>query len=135
MNESIDEAVNAANEALFHLVKADDILSHAQNWGMVDIFAGGFVTTMIKRSKMKDASKEIELAKDAMNQLSDDLRDFQGSSRLDVDMGDFLGFADYFFDSFAVDLFAQSRINDTRKQVKDAIEEVQGILDGLEEME
>ncbi|MCH3961551.1 MAG: hypothetical protein LKF53_08225 [Solobacterium sp.] len=135
MEAGLNEAVNTANDALFHLQKADEILGHAENWGFVDLFAGGMIATMIKRSKMSDAKKEIEQAKRSMQRLSGYLQDFRGMPNMTVDMNGFLGFADYFFDGVVADWFVQTKINDARRQVKDAISEVQGILDGLEEMQ
>jgi hypothetical protein len=135
MEAGLNEAVNTANDALFHLQKADEILGHAENWGFVDLFAGGMITTMIKRSKMSDAKNEIEQAKRSMHRLSGYLQDFRGMPNMTVDMNGFLGFADYFFDGVVADWFVQTKINDARRQVKDAISEVQGILDGLEEMQ
>jgi hypothetical protein len=133
MNQEIDEAVNTANDALYHLQKADEILNSAQNWGFVDLLGGGLVTTMIKRSKMSDAKVEIEQAKTAIRQLSRYLIDVRRMPAVELQMNDFLGFADYFFDGIVADWFTQSRIGDARSQVKEAMMEVQGILDGLEE--
>ena len=135
MEADLNEAVNTANDALFHLQKADEILGHAENWGFVDLFAGGMITTMIKRSKMSDAKREIEQAKRLVQRLSGYLQDFRNMPNMTVDMNGFLGFADYFFDGVVADWFVQTKINDARRQVKDAISEVQGILDGLEEMQ
>ena len=131
--QNVAAAINTANDALFHLNNADEMLSHAQNWGIVDLIGGGMISTFIKRSKMGDAQKEIESAKRSLRQLEMELRDLRGMPDIDLEMNDFLGFADYFFDGLIADWFAQSRINDAKKQVKDAITEVQGILDGLEE--
>jgi hypothetical protein len=131
--QNVAAAINTANDALFHLNNADEMLSHAQNWGIVDLIGGGMISTFIKRSKMGDAQKEIESAKRSLRQLEMELRDLRGMPDIDLEMNDFLGFADYFFDGLIADWFAQSRINDAKKQVKDAIAEVQGILDGLEE--
>jgi uncharacterized protein (DUF2164 family) len=132
--QEIEEAVNTANDALYHLNTADEMMSHAQNWGIVDMLGGGMISTFIKRSKMSDAQKEIEQAKMLLAQLSVYLRDFRNMPEVNIEMNDFLGFADYFFDGLVADWFAQSKINDARAQIKNAIAEVQGILDGLEDM-
>lgn len=135
MTQEVYEAVNAANDALFHLTQADEMLRHAENWGVIDLIGGGLFSTMIKRSNMADAKLQIEQAKMAMDRLAGYLRQFRRMPYLNIEMDDFLGFADYFFDGIVTDWFAQSRINDAQIQVKNAIAEVQGILDGLEEIE
>ena len=48
-----------------------------------------------------------------------------------IQTGDFLTFADYFFDGFVADMLVQSKINDARRQVEDAIEKVNYILGQL----
>ena len=48
-----------------------------------------------------------------------------------IQTGDFLSFADYFFDGFVADMLVQSKINDARRQVEDAIEKVNYILGQL----
>jgi hypothetical protein len=133
-SEEINEAVNTANDALYHLSKADEILGHAGNWGLVDMFGGGMLSTFIKRSKMSDAQSEITQAKTAINRLEDNLRDIRNTGNIELKMNDFLGFADYFFDGILADWLVQSRINDARSQIRNAMIEVQGILDGLEDI-
>lgn len=133
MSQELDEAINDANEALYHLTKADDMLGHAQNWGFVDLIGGGLISTMVKRSHMSDAKNEIEQAKRLMTKLVGDLRDMNSLQNINIEMDDFVGFADYFFDGIIADWFVQSKIDDARNQVKNAIAEVQDILDGLED--
>jgi hypothetical protein len=50
---------------------------------------------------------------------------------LDVGLDDLLSAADYIFDNFFTDMMSQSRINTARRQVQDAIAQVEGILDAL----
>ena len=46
------EAINAGNRALNSLRTARENLNSAKNWGLADMFGGGFFTTMLKHSKM-----------------------------------------------------------------------------------
>jgi len=39
--QNVAAAINTANDALYHLNNADEMLSHAQNWGIVDLIGGG----------------------------------------------------------------------------------------------
>ena len=131
--KEVDEAINVANEALYHLEQAKEMLDSAGNWGIVDLLGGGMLTTFLKRSKMSDANKELSKAKDALQRLAKELRDVRGFPEMRIDMGDFLGMADYFFDGAVADWLTQSKISDAKRQVNDAISEVEGILDGLED--
>ena len=66
MNESqrieIEEAIAAADEALYHLNIAKKNLKSAGNWGLYDMFGGGVISGLIKHGKMESAEEEIELA-------------------------------------------------------------------------
>ena len=46
------EAIEAGQRALSSLRTAEENLNSAKNWGLVDMFGGGFFSTMLKHSKM-----------------------------------------------------------------------------------
>ena len=50
---------------------------------------------------------------------------------LNINTGDFLSFADYFFDGFVVDWMVQDRINNARHQVEEAIRRTEYIINQL----
>ena len=52
------EAIDAGNRALRSLRTARENLNSAKNWGLVDMFGGGFFSTMLKHSKM-DRQRKI----------------------------------------------------------------------------
>lgn len=56
------------------------------------------------------------------------MNDVNIACHLDIETGDFLSFADWFFDGFVVDWMVQDRINQASWQVSDAIYRVEGIL-------
>ena len=45
------EAIEAGRRALNSLRTAKENLNSAKNWGLVDMFGGGFFTTLLKHSK------------------------------------------------------------------------------------
>lgn len=49
------EAIDAGNKALESLRTAKENLDSAHNWGLFDMFAGGLISSLAKRSKMKQA--------------------------------------------------------------------------------
>lgn len=129
---NVSNAVNMANEALYHLQNAQEELDKAGKWGIVDILGGGLMTTALKRSKMNHAQSEIEQAKRLMNRISCELRGNGRFMRLNFKPDGFLAFADYFFDSPVTDWLAQSEINDAKRQVNEAIDQLEDLLDWLE---
>ena len=105
------EAIDAGRKAISSLETARDNLNSAKNWGLVDMFGGGFFTTMIKHSKIDQAKENMEQAKYDLRNFSRELRDVNMACDLNFDIGDFLTFADYFFDGFFVDWMVQDRIS------------------------
>lgn len=127
----VNEALYAGREALDCLNEAKSLLSSAGNWGILDILGGGFLTTMIKRSKMKDADAVMQQARIALRRFQKELMDVETIPDFHIETGDFLSFADYFFDGFLADMFVQSRINDAKRQVDNAIRKVEYIMNQL----
>lgn len=128
------EAINAGNRALNSLRTARENLNSAKNWGLADMFGGGFFTTMLKHSKMDQAKQNMEQAKYDFRNFSKELDDVNMACNLNIDIGDFLSFADYFFDGFVVDWMVQDRINTARRQVDEAIRRTEYIVNQLQRM-
>ena len=123
----IEEAIRAADTALMHLEEAQDCLRSAGNWGVMDMLGSGFVATLVKRGKMGNAQEALERAKDAMRGFAHELRDVNEVASLHIELNDFLGFADYFFDGVIADWMTQSRIGKAKEQVASAIAQVQDV--------
>ena len=121
----IKEAISAADDALVHLYSARKCLNSAGNWGLLDIFGGGFISGLIKHSKMSDAEREIENARYSLQRFSKELRDVSGYSSIHID--EFLTFADFVFDGLFTDVWVQSKINKAKQQCDDAIIQVDNI--------
>lgn len=122
------EAIDAGNHALYSLRAAQDQLNSAKNWGIVDLLGGGLITSLVKRSKMDDAQRNMEQAKRDLQTFSKELRDVSQYISLDFNNEVFLRFADYFFDGVVADWLVQDRINNARQQVDEAIRRVEQIL-------
>ena len=126
----IQEAISAADDALYHLESARKYLGSAANWGLLDIFGGGMITGLVKHSKMGNAEREVQEAKYALQKFSKELRDVSGYSSIHIN--DFLTFADFVFDGFLADVLVQSKISEAKRQCDDAIRQVTAIRRELE---
>lgn len=126
------EAMEAGNRALHSLREAQTNLDSARNWGLWDMFGGGTITSLIKSSKMDRAKQNMEQAKYDLRSFSKELNDVSMVINLNIETGDFLSFADWFFDNFFVDWMVQDRINKARDQVRDAIWKVENVMRELE---
>lgn len=124
----INEAIQAGNQALRSLRQAKECLNSAGNWGILDLMGGGLISTFVKHSKMKDADDLIQQARSDLRYFSRELTDVDSVPEFHIETGDFLSFADYFFDGLIADWLVQSRINDAKRQVEHAIQRVEEIL-------
>ena len=131
LENDITEAIFAAEDALQHLYQAKKYLKKASNWGIFDIFAGGFITSMNKHNHIDNAQDEIQYAKVALENLSRELQDVDNYIKVDIEIDTFVKLTDYFLDNFISDLFVQSKITSASKQVDEAIYETENVLNVL----
>jgi len=127
-SKEIREAVFSGEKALVSLKDAKRYLDSARNWGVVDIFGGDLFSGLMKHSNIDKASQAMDRAKHDLRDFQQELHDVHDLPDMHIDMGDFMTFADYFFDGFIVDFMVQSKINEARQQVNNAISRVEGIL-------
>ena len=129
--KEIYEAIEAGERALNSLYAAQDKLKSARGWGMLDMFGGGFITDLMKHSKINDASRCMEDAKCHLKKFQKELKDVNLPLNIRMEVGGFLSFADFFFDGIVADYLVQSKIANAREQVDDAIIMVNNVLTTL----
>ena len=129
-----NEAIDAGERALSSLRAAREELRSAGNWGLLDLFGGGVISGLVKHSKMDNAQGYMEQAKRDLQGFSKELQDVNMTHNLNLNVSDFLTFADFFFDGLVADWLVQDRINETRDQVEDAIRQVEDIVRRLRTM-
>lgn len=125
------EAKLAGQQALDYLNRAADSLQSAGNWGIVDMLGGGLISTFVKHSKMNDAEELVQQARSALKRFQKELMDVENVEEFHIETGDFLTFADYFFDGIIADWLVQSRIKEARTQVENARQKVTYIMEQL----
>ncbi|GFN35770.1 hypothetical protein [Tepidimicrobium xylanilyticum] len=130
--KEVEEAIGAGKSLLYSLRQVDESLQSASNWGLWDVLAGGMIVTMAKHSKIDQAKSEISRVQTLLSKFYRELEDVDGHVNIDIDIGSFLTFADYFFDGLLVDLTLQSRINEAKEKVSDTISKVNSIVRRLE---
>ena len=128
------EAICAGERALNSLRDAEHYLGGARLWGIVDLFGGRGLSGIVKHVKIGEASRCLERAKADLRLFQKELRDVEAIQNLKIDIGGFLTFADFFFDGLITDWLVQSKIQNARKQVADAIGQVEWILGLLRNM-
>lgn len=130
--KELKEARLAGQEALDCLNRAADTLKSAGNWGIVDMLGGGLISTFVKHSRMNDAEALVQQARSALKRFQKELMDVENVEEFHIETGDFLAFADYFFDGIIADWLMQSRINEAKTQVENARQKVAYIMKQLQ---
>lgn len=131
MRQEILEAIQAGDRALASLRGAQKALESAKNWGLFDLFGGGMIATLIKRDRMEEAARLMERARGDLRRFETELHDVEIASELHIETGDFLAFADFFFDGAVADFLMQARIGETKEKVDEAIDRVTALLGAL----
>ena len=126
-SQEIHEAINAADDALIALRGAERSLASASGLGIWDMLGGGLISSFFKHSKIDQAQDEIDEACAALSRFKNELRDLRYIANFDLDVGGFLRFADYCFDDIFSDMMVQNKIHQGRRQVQQAIRQVEEI--------
>lgn len=127
-NTEIREAIEAGERALHSLREAKSNLGSARGWGLFDIIGGGAISGLVKHMKVEDARRSLERAKSDLDRFSEELSDVRDLQGLNIEIGDFLTFADFFFDGFIADMLVQSKIRRAQEEIDDAIFRVENVL-------
>ena len=127
----IREAIDAGERALRSLREAKSSLDSARSWGIVDIIGGRGLSGLIKHVRIGDAKSSLDRAKFDLERFSRELSNVRDIQGLNVEIGDFLTFADFFFGGFIADMMVQSRISKAQDQIDDAIDRVETLLGKL----
>lgn len=128
MRKEVKEAIAAGTRALGSLRNAQECLNSARNWGIADIVGGGLFSTLVKHSKMDDAAEYLEKARVDLKRFQKELRDVNVAIDLRMEINSFLSFADIVFDGLVADYLVQTKINEARGQVEEAIDRVESLL-------
>ena len=131
INQEIKEAMEAGEAALEHLKMAQSKLESAGDWGLFDIFGGGVLTSVVKKTKINEAKEHVEEAKIQIRRFEKELKDIDDSMELNIEIDKFMLFADVFFDSAVIDVVVQSRIKELKKQVSEAIDRIEKVMEML----
>lgn len=126
------EAVSAGRSAVNSLDSAISALRGAENWGTVDLIGGGLLTTAAKHGRVDEARRWIHQAQQRLRRFRRELADLESRVEIDIQMGAFETFADYFFDGLIADWIVQSKIRNSlnrtiemRRHVKTTVNTLQ----------
>ncbi|OUP83126.1 hypothetical protein B5F07_11965 [Lachnoclostridium sp. An169] len=131
--KEIDEAIRAG-------VRARDIsqqlvgeLESAKNWGTWDVIGGGFLTDMAKYEKLDQAQNLAQDLQSALRNFRTELADVKEemSGDIQLNIGDFLHFADFFFDDIFSDWMVLDKISSSKERAEKTYDQIQKVLGRL----
>lgn len=117
--KELKEARLAGQEALVCLDQALEALESASSWGTFDILTGGFLSSYIKRGRIKKANLAIQEMTRAVDSLRRELQDVQIDLPGQVADSWRDNFWDLWMDNIFTDFRVQGQIKDSIWQVRD----------------
>ncbi|WP_163537115.1 hypothetical protein [Gracilibacillus sp. YIM 98692] len=116
--KEIQEALEVGDQVSSALSDAMTSLDKAKNWGTVDMFGGGLISTSIKHSHIDEAQYATHQAQRLLRKFSHELDDIGQSFNSNIQISGGLTFADYFLDGLIMDWFVQDKINQSAEEVE-----------------
>ncbi|WP_289140643.1 hypothetical protein [uncultured Brevibacillus sp.] len=130
--KELNEAIEAGMATKRYVDKAIEKLESASSWGAWDMLGGGAMSTYIKHGRINEARDAVHLAQKSLRRFERELYDVQRESRIQIDIGEMLTFADFFFDNIITDWIVQDRISTSLQQAKDKKEKIERLLGELQ---
>ncbi|MBR3840678.1 MAG: hypothetical protein IKM20_06045 [Erysipelotrichales bacterium] len=134
MSTKYIEAIIICEELETVLDEALKELKKASNWGIVDLLGGGFITSLIKRDKLKNTSNKLYRIKRLLNDLAEEMNTYSTDFGLDFEIDDLIGVTDIWVDNFFSDFAMQAKIEKTYNTLVDIYNENQRLLKRLKNM-
>lgn len=130
--KEIAEAIFAGKDAMNQVEKIQASLTSAANWGTYDLLGGGILATMAKRGHLDTAQEEMHTFQSHLKAFNRELRDVGETVSFELQIDEFLNFADWFFDGFFVDWAVQSKIEKAQGQMAELQAKIKDIMTKLE---
>lgn len=130
----IGEAEAAGRAALDTAEAVVSSLNSAEDWGTLDLIGGGLLSGIAKYSSLDDAQNQVNQLQVQLRRFQTELADISVQADIRIDTGDFLQFADLFFDGLFADWMALDRIGRSRTQAQNTLDQVRQMLARLTDL-
>ena len=132
-NQEIEEALTAGEQAL---QATEEILEHlegAKSWGTIDMLGGGIISDVVKYDHLDQVQEQATTLQNSLRSFRTELADVTDkiSGNIQAEIGEFLHFADYFFDSLFTDWMVYNKIAESQNKTLHTKKQIQDILDRL----
>ncbi len=110
----VSEALEAGQKAYDIAEQVVDKLEHVKGWSTVDLIGGSILTDVVKYNGLNEIQEMTKELQGALRGFRTELADVKEeiSGDIQIDLGGFLTFADYFFDGLLVDWVVHDKIKE-----------------------
>lgn len=129
--QEIGEALEAAKAYLQLLNTLIKQLGSAKDWGTWDLLGGGMLSSYVKQQRLKDVRRTVSSLRHYESNFRRELADVRQSGALNVEVSDFEGMLDVFFDNLITDWIVQQRIHRSLAGAQKAYTEGERIVSDL----
>lgn len=131
--QELKEAKEKAQIVLNSTDEALNFLKSASNWSLFDLLGGEGISSLMKRSKIKKANKEIERMTWELEELRKELRDVDISLPLEISDTMEDNFFDVFFDNIFTDLRVNGEIKRKLAELRDFRQNIEELIQRLDQ--
>ncbi|MBZ9623764.1 hypothetical protein G9F71_013000 [Clostridium sp. FP2] len=131
--KELKEAIASGDAVQIELGRVINSLESAEGWGTWDILGGGLLATAAKHSHIDEAKEYVHHTKIALIRFQNELSDVNLIMNIEINIGSFETFADYFFDGLISDWVVQSKICESLDSAKRVANNVDSVIGSLKE--
>lgn len=131
--QELQEAKEKAQVVLKSTDEALNFLKSASNWSLFDLLGGEGITSLMKRSKIKKANKEIERMTLELEELRKELKDVDIFLPLEISDTMEDNFFDVFFDNIFTDLRVNGEIKKKLAELRDFRQNIEELIQRLDQ--
>lgn len=132
---SEEKELREAKEALIDLENEIDktikMTESASRWGIADIFADSGIIGLIKRGKIKDINRSLEIIREKLERAKKELYDIRINLDEEIPDSTYDFFVDIIFDNIFTDLRVNREIKEIRENLFDLRDRVHEILEKI----
>lgn len=130
--KELKEAKEAADQVIIRIDAGLNQLKSASSWGILDIFGGGLISSLVKRNKIGEANRSLEELSISLKSLNKELSD------VDISLPDAIPDSlsdelfDLVFDNIFTDIRVQGEIKENLialKELRHAVVEIRDKVD------
>lgn len=118
--KELKEAKEAADQVIIRIDAGLNQLKSASSWGILDIFGGGLISSLVKRNKIGEANRSLEELSLSLKSLNKELSD------VDISLPDAIpdSLSDELFDLVFDNIFTDIRVQGEIKEKLIALKEL-----------